>query len=89
LAEATARPGLEAVSWHALVAPAATPRAILTRLHAEMVRIMTTAEIRQRVSNLGLIPIDPPSIEETQQYIAAEAKRWGELVRRLGLAGSQ
>lgn len=88
-AEATARPGLEAVSWHALVAPAGTPRAIVNRLHGEMTRIMKTPEVRDRIVNLGLIPVEPRSIEETQQYIASEAKKWGDLITRLGLAGSQ
>jgi hypothetical protein len=38
----------------------------------------------------ALPPSCPPaSVEDTQQYIAAEAKKWGDLVRKLGLAGSQ
>ena len=89
LAEATGRPELEAVSWHALVAPAATPRAILNRLHSEMTRILNLPELNKVISNLDLIPVTPASIESHQQYIAAEARKWGDLVRKLGLAGSQ
>ena len=89
MAEAASRPGFEAVSWHALVAPAATPRAIVNRLHAEMTRIMKMPEVRQRIVNIGLIPVEPLSIEENQRYIAAEARKWGELITKLGLAGSQ
>jgi tripartite-type tricarboxylate transporter receptor subunit TctC len=89
LAEAAARPGMEAVSWHALVAPAATPRAILNRLHGEMARILKMPEVYKAISNLDLIPVAPASIEEHQQYIASEAKKWGALITKLGLAGSQ
>ena len=88
LAEATARPGLEAVSWHALIAMSSTPRPIVNRLHAEMSRIMKIPEVRERVANIGLIPIDPLGIEEGQQYVASETKKWGDLIRSLGLAGS-
>ena len=89
LAEAIARPGLEAVSWHVLVAPAATPRAIVNRLHGEMTRIMKMPDVRDRIASLDLIPVEPQSIEDTQRYLASEIKKWGDLIRKLGLAGSQ
>lgn len=89
LAEATGQPGLEAVSWHALTAPAATPRAVINRLHGEMTRILQLPEIIKTITQLDLIPVPPASIEIHQQYIAAEARKWGDLVRKLGLAGSQ
>ncbi len=89
LAETAQRPGLEAVSWHALVAPAATPRAVVNRLHGEMNRILKLPEVNKAITNLDLIPAPLASVEEHQQYIAAEARKWGDLVRKLGLAGSQ
>jgi tripartite-type tricarboxylate transporter receptor subunit TctC len=89
LADATARPELEAVSWHALAAPAATPRSVVNRLHSEMTRILNLPEVNKAIANLDLIPVIPGSIESNQQYIAAEARKWGDLVRKLGLAGSQ
>jgi tripartite-type tricarboxylate transporter receptor subunit TctC len=89
LAEATSRPDLEAVSWHALVAPTATPRAAVNRLHSEMTRILKLPEVNKAISNLDLIPVAPASIEDNQQYIASEARKWGALITKLGLAGSQ
>ena len=89
LADAVGRPDLEAVSWHALTAPAATPRAVVNRLHGEMARILTMPEVNKAIVNLDLIPVASASIESHQQYLAAESKKWGELVRKLGLAGSQ
>ena len=88
-AEAASAPGFEAVSWHVLFAPAATPKDIVARLHAEMKKIMSDPEMQKRAANIGLLPLDPPSIEETQKYIASERDKWGSLVRKLGLAGTQ
>jgi len=87
-AEAGKAPGFEAVSWHALFAPAATPRPVVERLHKEMTKIMSDPEMQKRAANVGLLPIDPPSLAETQKYIAAEQEKWGNLVRQLGLAGT-
>jgi tripartite-type tricarboxylate transporter receptor subunit TctC len=89
MADATGRADLEAVSWHALVAPAATPRAVVNRLHNEMARILGLPEVYKAIANLDLIPVPLGSIESNQQYLAAEARKWGDLVRKLGLAGSQ
>mgnify|MGYP001385524997 CR=1 FL=1 len=87
-AVAAKAPGFEAVSWHALFAPAATPRPIVERLHKEMTKIMSDPEMQKRAANVGLLPVDPPSLAETQKYIAAEQEKWGKLVRQLGLAGT-
>ncbi len=82
-------PGFEAVSWHALFAPVATPKNIVERLHGEMAKIMSDPDMQTRAANIGLLPINPPSIAETEKYIAGEREKWGNLVRKLGLAGTQ
>jgi tripartite-type tricarboxylate transporter receptor subunit TctC len=86
---AEAAPGFEAVSWHALVAPAGTPPDIIHRLHAEMKRIMATAEITRRITQLGLIPFATPSIADMQAIIAADREKWGAIVRKLRLEATQ
>jgi tripartite-type tricarboxylate transporter receptor subunit TctC len=88
MAEAMGMPGFEVVAWHALLAPSATPRGIVERLHAEMKRITGAAAFQKRVSDIGLMPLDPRSIEEIQHYIRGERERWRGIVTRLGLAGS-
>ena len=88
-ADAAKAPEFEAVSWHVLFAPAATPKDIVERLHSEMTKIMSDAEMQKRAANIGLVPINPPSVAETQKYIASEREKWGKLVRDLGLAGTQ
>ena len=81
-------PDFEAVSWHMLFAPSATPRDIVDRLHREMTTIMSDPEMQKRALAIGLLPLNPPSIAETQKYLASESEKWGSLVRKLGLAGT-
>ncbi len=88
-ARAANAPDFEAVSWHMLFAPAATPRPIVDKLHAEMKKIMSDPEMKEKATTIGLLPIDPPSIADTQKYLAAEREKWGSLVKQLGLEGSQ
>ena len=89
MAEAANAPGFETVSWHVLMAPAKTPRPIVEKLHAEMKRILSAPDMKKRLSDLGLIPLDPPSLAETERYIKSETEKWSTLVKKLGLAGSQ
>ena len=88
-AEAASAPDFEAVSWHVLLAPSKTPRDIVDKLHAEMKRIMADPEMKKLASNIGLLPIDTPSVEGIQKYLADEREKWGSLVRKLNLEGSQ
>lgn len=88
VADAIGMPGFEAVSWHVLLAPAATPRAIVDRLHAEMKRITADPAFRKRVTEIGLMPLQPTSIEAMQKYMQSERERWSGVVKSLGLAGS-
>jgi tripartite-type tricarboxylate transporter receptor subunit TctC len=88
-AKAANAPDFEAVSWHMLFAPAATPKPIVDRLHAEMTKIMKDPEMQKKATTIGLLPIDPPSIADTEKYLVSEREKWGSLVRKLGLEGSQ
>jgi len=89
LAEAAPAPGFEAVSWHMLLAPAKTPRDIIDRLHDEMKRVLAEPDLKQKIETIGLIPFDTPSVEDTRAYRRAEQEKWGALVKKLGLEGSQ
>jgi tripartite-type tricarboxylate transporter receptor subunit TctC len=71
-----------------LYAPAHTPKEIVERLHREMQAIMSDPEMQKKASAIGLLPLDPPSIDETLKYMAAERDKWGSLVRRLNLEGT-
>jgi tripartite-type tricarboxylate transporter receptor subunit TctC len=88
-AEAAKAPDFEVVSWHMLFAPSATPKPIVDRLHAEMRKIMADPDMKQKATNIGLLPIDVPDLPATLAFIAEERKKWGPLVKSLGLEGSR
>ena len=88
-AEAAPAPDFEAVSWHMLFAPAATPKEIVQKLHDEMKRIMAAPQMRERASAIGLLPLDTPSLDDTRAYLASEREKWGSLVKKLGLEATQ
>ena len=88
-AEAANAPGFEAVSWHILFAPAATPKEIVERLHQEMRKIMSAPEMTKRAANIGLLPLDSPPIDGIKTNIKSEQEKWGSLVKSLGLQGTQ
>jgi tripartite-type tricarboxylate transporter receptor subunit TctC len=89
LAEAAPAPGFEAVSWHMLLAPAKTPRDIVDRLHDEMKKIMADPELKKKIETIGLIPFESPSVDDLRAYRRSEQEKWGGLVKKLGLEGSQ
>ena len=72
-----------------LLVPAKTPKEIVDRLHAEMKKIMSDPEMTKRAADIGLIPIDTPSVAGINDYIKSERVKWGALVDKIGLRGSQ
>ncbi len=88
-AQASGASDFEAVSWHVLLVPAKTPKEIVDRLHAEMKKIMSDPVMTKRAADIGLIPIDTPSVAGITDYIKSERVKWGTLVDKIGLRGSQ
>jgi tripartite-type tricarboxylate transporter receptor subunit TctC len=82
-------PGFEAVSWHLVVAPAGTPRAVVDRLHAELKEVMKAPDIQKQMAEMGLIPVDTPSPDELARFIDSEIVRWGKIVQQVGIAGTE
>lgn len=77
-------PGLEMSIWSALVAPAGTPVAITKRLRDEVVRASGSAEVRERLRNIGMEPggIAP---EALTAMMKAEIARYGAVVKAAGI----
>src|SRR5207247_8571867 len=66
--------GFEDVTWNGYVAPAGTPREILTRLHAEIARAVNQPEFRQRYLERGIETLASASPDEFSAYIKSEAE---------------
>jgi tripartite-type tricarboxylate transporter receptor subunit TctC len=72
--------GFEVVSWQALFAPAGTPKPIVDKLHAEILKIMQTAEMQERIKGLGM----QPSVLLPEQVLAfqkVEIDKWAQVIK--------
>ncbi len=77
-------PGFEASSWFGIVAPAATPREIVARLHATLVKTIGDKEVSQRLQSQGMEPVlNTP--EQFAERIKTDLPRWGKLIRAAGI----
>jgi tripartite-type tricarboxylate transporter receptor subunit TctC len=83
IAEA-ALPGFEANNWYGLVAPIKTPRAVIQRLNAEVVRILNEPKLIELYRAAGLEPT-PSTPEEFGAYIRSEIAKWSKIVRAAGV----
>ena len=73
-------PGYEATSWNGLFAPARTPRPIIDKIHAEVVKILNTPDVRDKLVAAGSDPVGSTP-EEFLAYIKLELARWGKVIR--------
>ena len=75
--------GFEIGSWQGVFAPAGTPPAIIRRLNAEIVKILNTAEVKEKLVALGAEPVgDTP--EQFAAYVKSEGVKWSEVVKKSG-----
>jgi tripartite-type tricarboxylate transporter receptor subunit TctC len=77
-------PGYEAVGWFGLLGPANLPRPLVDKINGEVRRILDTAEVKQRLAQLGAAPAGNTPDEFTA-YINADIAKWTKLVNDLGI----
>jgi len=77
------------VSWQMIVAPSATPKEIVARLHSELKSILTLPEIKKEFAETGRIGVDSPPPAELLAFMQAEIVRLGKVVEAAGIAKSQ
>ena len=77
-------PGFEASVWYGLVAPAATPKPIVARLHAEVQKALQTKEVRERMTGVSG-EVVPGSAEMFANLIHSERVRYEKLVREANI----
>ena len=77
-------PGFETGAWQGLMAPAGTPRTIIDRLHAEIVRMLKDEDTLQRLTALGLDPVGSTPAEFAAK-IRRELQENGKIIKALGL----
>jgi tripartite-type tricarboxylate transporter receptor subunit TctC len=76
--------GLEADTFQGLFAPAGVPKPIITRLHGELMKIMASQDMRERLTAISMMPVGNTPEEFTAQ-VKADIVRWGKVIREGGI----
>ena len=74
-------PGIGTNAWQGLFAPAATPKAIVDKLHDTVVAILSREEMRSRLASQLMTVATSASSQEFNEQVRAETQSWGEFVR--------
>jgi tripartite-type tricarboxylate transporter receptor subunit TctC len=77
-------PGYDSTQWYGVLAPAGTSRAIVERLHDEIVRALRAPEVMQRLAADGAEPVGS-SPEEFAAFIRSEIDKWAKVARAAGI----
>ncbi len=76
--------GMDVGLWFVLLAPAATPREIIARLNAEVVKLAAAPDYRAQLEKLGFEPFTG-SPEQCAAFLKAELDRWGKVIKAAGI----
>jgi tripartite-type tricarboxylate transporter receptor subunit TctC len=72
--------GYESLSWSGIVAPAATPKAVIAKLNAAIEKVLAQEDVRKQFANLGVEAVGGPPEAFTRQ-IRTESEKWGKVVK--------
>ncbi len=76
-------PGYEAMSWFGLFAPAATPKPVLDRLNAALIKVLNQPDVKKKIAEQGGdVVAETP--EQFAAFIKAETAKWGKVVKDSG-----
>ena len=78
-------PGFAVDNWYGFQAPRGTPKPVVAKLHAEVNRIMTMADVKERLAGLGIYPFTLPSPDAYGEYIRAEIRKYAKVVKDAGV----
>jgi tripartite-type tricarboxylate transporter receptor subunit TctC len=77
-------PGYEAPIWLGLMAPAATPKPVIEKLNAEVVKVLNSGDIKESWGKQGALPM-PMKPDEFERFLRADIEKWGKLVKATGM----
>jgi len=78
-------PGFEVTVWYGVAAPAAVPKPVLEKIHADMIKALKTPDLQQRLLEQGIDPA-PTTPEQFAAFIRSEIARWAKVAKASGAA---
>jgi len=77
-------PGYEQTAWFGVLAPAGTPREIIGRLNTEIVKLLNSADVKERFAKQG-VEVRTSTPEQFATFLRSEVDRWGKVIREAGI----
>ncbi len=78
-------PGYDLGIWQSIVAPAGTPREVVGRLHAALGKVLSNAEVRDKLLAAGIEPAASASPEDFAAFIRSQAETRAKVIKAVGL----
>jgi tripartite-type tricarboxylate transporter receptor subunit TctC len=77
-------PGFEVTVWYGMCAPAAVPKAILSKVGADVLKVIAMPDVQQRLAAQG-VDVEPMAAEPFAAFIKAETAKWAKVVKDAGI----
>jgi len=77
-------PGFETTSWHGMLAPVRTPRALTGRIHAELVKMLNQPDVKAIFAGQGM-DVVASTQEDFAAYIRSESEKWTKVIKAIGI----
>ena len=79
-------PGFEMGSWHSILVPAKTPKPIIARLHAELVKTLAQPDVRERFASQGLETVGSTP-EQFREHLKRETAKYARIIKAANIKG--
>lgn len=76
--------GYDASSWYGVIAPAKTPREVVSKLSDDIVKALDAPELKERLTNQGIEPAESGA-SEFARYLDSEMAKWAKVVKAAGI----
>jgi tripartite-type tricarboxylate transporter receptor subunit TctC len=77
-------PNFETGTWFGLMAPAGVPQAVVTKLHAEVVKALRRSDVQAELTSQGALPMIDKGPEVMANYMILEGEKWGKVINGFG-----
>jgi tripartite-type tricarboxylate transporter receptor subunit TctC len=78
-------PDLVMSTWFGLAMPAGTPRSIVDRVNAEVMKVLSAPEVIAKLQSMGIDPAKPNKPEDFGRFLREDVARWSKVVKEAGI----
>jgi tripartite-type tricarboxylate transporter receptor subunit TctC len=76
-------PDFAVVGWYGIMAPPGLPKPLVTRIHAELIKVLNDPATNKRLVNLGSTPVGS-NPETFRKFLLADVAKWADVVKKSG-----